>query len=159
MTMRIEPAFDPQTRTWFVEGLDGEAPTIAELLKVLPKRKDGYSVKGYQVAGGPPIKLPPPGKPDKNNNNFSFGFKKKLFTGGPVPAIPPPSITRTVRKAIPPPSITRTTRGTIIWTKKLTEKFENMVRAGVKDSELAEVFNTTRNTIIGKRYRRGLRGL
>jgi hypothetical protein len=153
MTMRIEPAFDPQTRTWFVEGLDGEATTIAELLKVLPKRKGGYSIKGYHLAGGPPIKLPPPGKPDKGNSNFSFGVKKKLFTAELVPAIPPPSITRTAQKAI---CITRTARGTIIWTEELTEKFENMVRAGVKDSELAEVFNTTRNTIIGKRNRRGL---
>jgi hypothetical protein len=44
----LHPAFDIKTKTWFVDGFDVEAPTIAELLTHFPK---GTTVVDYYCAG------------------------------------------------------------------------------------------------------------
>lgn len=68
--MNIHPAYDQETRTWFVEGFAEEASTIAELLEKLPKRKDGYHVVGYRPLDSnlPPIRPPSPDRPKPKIN-------------------------------------------------------------------------------------------
>src|SRR5260370_8321334 len=109
MAMRIHPAFDAETRTWFVEGLAGEAPTIAELIKVLPKRKGGYHVENYWSSGMPPIQLPPPA-PKRAKSSISPWLSR-----------PPP-----VLKSRP-----LSKREKFDWTPQRTKEFNRLVPPGV----------------------------
>src|SRR5215475_14376548 len=57
----IHPAYDVNTRTWFVDGLAVEGKTISELLRRLPGGPSGYTVEGYYPGGWQqcaPISLP-----------------------------------------------------------------------------------------------------
>ncbi len=155
MTLHIHPAFDIETRTWFVDGLTGEAPTIAELLKLLPKRRGGYRVEGYRPAGSPPIKLPPPGKSNRGNSNFSFGVKKKPFAMRPetaAPVVSEPVICKPPPLPLPPPPL-KSRQENFVWTPERTEMFKQLVRSGVKDIEIAAAWRLTRNAVVGKRHR------
>src|SRR5260370_9092640 len=113
MAMRIHPAFDAETRTWFVEGLAGEAPTIAELIKVLPKRKGGYHVENYWSSGMPPIQLPPPA-PKRAKSSIS------------------PWLSRPLSK-----------REKFDWTPERTEEFKLLGLSGVKDIKIAVALGLT----------------
>lgn len=51
-TMYLHPAYDTQTRTWYVEGYEYEAPTIKELLqKIKMRTKLSIVVKDYHPEG------------------------------------------------------------------------------------------------------------
>lgn len=47
--LSVDPAFDPITKTWFVQELGAEAPSIPALLKLLPKGTviENYYPNGY----------------------------------------------------------------------------------------------------------------
>lgn len=53
--MQIHPAYDLETKTWFLEQFKAEAPTIAELIQKLPPhiRKD-VQVKDYYIRHSAP---------------------------------------------------------------------------------------------------------
>jgi GcrA cell cycle regulator len=144
----IHPAFDIETGTWFVDGFTDEAPTIAELLKKLPKIKGGYLVQDYWCGRAPPITLPPPGKSDRGNSNFSYGRDAKQFR--PVPLAPQPIAKPSIDRGRKPPE------EKFKWTPERIEELTRLVRSGVKDVEIAARWGLSRNAVVGKRHRLGL---
>ncbi len=155
MALHIHPVFDVETRTWFVDGLTGEAESIRELLRLLPKREDGYHVEGYRPSGAPPITLPKPGKPVRGNSNFSYSVKKKPFAMRPETAASVASESA-IRKPSPlpsPPPVLKSKQENFVWTPERNEEFKRLVRSGVRDIEIAAAWGLTRNAVIGKRHR------
>lgn len=170
--MEIHPVYDFETKTWFVEGFEHEASTIAELVRKIPKP---VVVRDYYAAGmqAPVVRYPSLTIEDLLSRPDSVGARpqkfdtrrKKTKEAAPivergVEARKPPKPRISLPKNEEPAPLLKSTRSLSPAERhELREQILNMWVKGVPGREIARTLGVTVNwvsaNVVPKARRQG----
>ena len=139
---QLHPAYDIKTKTWFVEGIDSEAPTLRELKNKLGKKFKflDYYPNGYL-----------------RSFSYSNEVTRKHFTSSAQSTqwIRRPAKEDKPKRKRPTTSNPASWRG---WNDENVAHLKELYKKGLAGTAIGNELGCTRNTAIAKIHRLKLRG-